>query len=1808
MITLRKTFKYEGNINTSPINNVVLEVSTPVFSFSKKNRNIVDYKKTEVKQNLNNRTYRIDLPIDFFLIESTKLNLTNFYKFNLHALSEKSNIDDYTFKIYTNVNDSFGNILRYMEGEALIVLKNNKKISNSFINNDFLLLNALIIKKLYNQIIAIDPSHSSLSKQNLINIINNISVQRGANIKITENKNVIDYIKDGLSKLNIKTPEKIISVIERDFNNLFDFPIFVPEIKRLEVAGNFIVISNSNITKEHFDFYKLSIEYSQKNSEIVLLSNDWSSSTFDLDNKTAEFSFTSMGRPISINNIVGLIRVKVKGFLGNTLWFKEFDSDDKNLQNLTIKVPLNLPEQIDNFSGIGKPNIMKKLRGQIVHMGIKNRSLKDITVIVQAKENENQNWIIIGSAKTDNSGNFTLDYPFGKYTQAQITSSLTPESPVAIQVDATNQNNQIISDNFLYLLITDENIISNNGDNEGDCGCNSLSSNTTAKRLPDDTDLIESDEYTQDIGGSCLNLTTPNRTLREYNYNAIVRTSDPDVAKYVLQKNDDGGKVVFKLEGVGKTLDRKTIGINNPIRWQDAPDAQKNLSLYQAVTIATGHILHYKTIFKADGYSLGDLLYSLPLAPGQKKQIVVFDSNHSFTGAESQSISQDEELDAELTNDRFITDFISGGVNEDLSGDSSASTSGIGAGLGAGVSYQGIGANLGVAGGVANSHSSASQNSSRNISQYFNEVLRQSIRQNSESFRKLNASVITTAKENQNYSATTEVVANHNHCHSLTMMYFEVLRHYAIYQELTSVEECVFVPLLMTNFTTENIHKWKDVLAQHLLPIHSNTYLYRPFLKRRSRYNYRRHPLLKAFDANERIKTNYERVDYPAEGESYADGEIEQIKGYFIMNINIPRPKTKYDRILSLPLAKKIETHREVDMIGTLDQGAWNVLKGLFGGGIVKYKNIEEEVYYTQKIFDAFMHLDPNYDRVPPAKCIRIMDFEPIRVPVEDSSGNTVNITTTGLNFFEDDMISEKLWTSYSKILRFDSVFKLLNAYFKGRLIAEWDTIFYQELLPDIFKEIVDSISIDTFNLDFSTNARYAGRNRRISVTFNSTGSDSRKRSELPLYIKIKSTNPDIIELKGHIKLNVVKTSINYTTAHFNGILYRGGYISDDLLDEVSLYIPQNSRDKKNPRKEDRYLVNTLLEHLNGNLEYYNKLLWRKLDRDRRYMLLDGFQIQIFNSFGNPIGYRSIASVVKNRLITIAGNSLVFPVAAGYKVSQSYITEKIGENVVQEISLFDHYKPLTPPQPYRISVPSKGVFMEAIQGACDACENVKENSSQDWEKFRADEPTPIAQIIPPTPTITDYKPTYKDFAPPLVSIQNAPNTPAPAEGLAALSDLLKNSSFKDITGLSQNQLNALETLKKSLETAKDFGEQASGLAKLTVGLDAIEKGKKSGVLSNEQAKEMAKKLADETLPKSDNERRENTKKDIELIEEMKEKGAIDSEKAKELNEAIVKKDKGITTATPETPKQDIFDLCIESHFNYTLPDNTIIDKWTNLESNQGIFIMDGFNIRKYTLTARHLQLLNDFKKYLIENGGKILAIIGRASNTSYNYKGKDGNLPLSVCRAAKVADFLDVDSEIVYGFGDKKPYRNLRGEQAFERNVTIVYSLPFPSPSTLPTPPGKNNTTGSKKWEILTYYTITGDIPVPEFPLLGIGVGYIMGELKDATSGEQKRFAITLGLANLGTAGGLNITTPVNAGSFSSFDTDRNYTFEDFDGTLATLTGIVAGLITAYSSITIRLLNSEGKITEFEMSGFEIGMIKDILLTAQVGYFFLLDD
>ena len=104
-------------------------------------------------------------------------------------------------------------------------------------------------------------------------------------------------------------------------------------------------------------------------------------------------------------------------------------------------------------------------------------------------------------------------------------------------------------------------------------------------------------------------------------------------------------------------------------------------------------------------------------------------------------------------------------------------------------------------------------------------------------------------------------------------------------------------------------------------------------------------------------------------------------------------------------------------------------------------------------------------------------------------------------------------------------------------------------------------------------------------MRLNVTGRASKKRNQLPFELKISINDDNLKKLKEYITFNVEDVTISYSTAHYNGVLYSGN-VNDDLFDDTSLYIPENSEEKRNPRKEDGYLVYKLIEHLKSNIEY----------------------------------------------------------------------------------------------------------------------------------------------------------------------------------------------------------------------------------------------------------------------------------------------------------------------------------------------------------------------------------------------------------------------------------------------------------------------------------------------------------------------------------------------------------------------------------------------------------------------------------------------
>lgn len=957
-----------------------------------------------------------------------------------------------------------------------------------------------------------------------------------------------------------------------------------------------------------------------------------------------------------------------------------------------------------------------------------------------------------------------------------------------------------------------------------DCACDA----TDTPRAPDHGDLLASQNvYSQDLNaGGCVKLAVPNRTLEEYSFYSLVRTTDPVLwgmkpkrkFRPPLSKAALGmaAEIAFGVSALDVKLDKSTpqvraraktpddrttddlrlvseayrsSGLISARAWRDTTDidavrksildrasalsedslrqalsdpdgftpvslmtAERRAALEdidtllttvaptmagrqsissgnqvgwdtaritaQAATIAHGHLLEFRQQWKADGYSLGDLLYSLPLAPGQKRRMVILDWDREEIGTREESRTFREDFSAGLSRNRDVAEIVNSTITESIKSGSSANTWGAGGGIGLGIPIGPGFLGIGVAGGAGGASSTAWQDSARNLAASMAQNLADRTQQASAAVRSQRATVVTSQQQGESVSVTSEIVANYNHCHATTIKYFEVLKHYRVDQMLASVQECLFVPLQMTRFDDLKALRWQDILQDRL----------------------RKPGLRPGFDAIHKIQTGYADADVPLG--RYADEPVLEVWGELRFELDFARPR--------LPA--------EGEDIKVYLASSWNFWDLIFGAGSAAqaYQTNIAGQALSDKIFAT---------ELAPRLAQTFCDNLQLQVTLVDGT------VLPPLN----------------------ADFTMVSQYWPGR---EHLVTFRINAFPAIRRSDIRGITVSN-NTEFAPNSRTILRFASISY---------RNSFQSFMLVPPRRANDDV-------------------RPSDNAFLSASAFTKDEEF---------------NPRAYDLQLRDDLLKHLNEHVENYHHLIWWLMDAGRRFMLLDGFVAP--NSGG-----RSVASVTENRIINIIGNSIVLPVAPGYMLDPTVLRD---DDTGRPVDLLGSYQPKIPIPPRRISVPTRGVHAEAVMGSCNSCEITDDNRFWRWEDEPInDDPTEIDTTNTSTrrQAPADTKPT--DFPAPVVAIQNAPDAPDPTS-LSAITALLgQQNLFKDISGLTENQANALGAFKQALQTANNFGKMAAAGAKAVHAqrnseriMKKISEARAKNLLQDDHAKQVAGKM------------------------------------------------------------------------------------------------------------------------------------------------------------------------------------------------------------------------------------------------------------------------------------------------------------------------------------------------------------------------------
>lgn len=256
---------------------------------------------------------------------------------------------------------------------------------------------------------------------------------------------------------------------------------------------------------------------------------------------------------------------------------------------------------------------------------------------------------------------------------------------------------------------------------------------------------------------------------------------------------------------------------------------------------ALGAVLTYRQSWFPQGLALGHLLHSLALAPGESTRIAMVDWTRRVRASTDEVTAQIEALSASMERMRAISEVTSAVAHEAQSGFSelnssatsnqSATTTGsaslsielkplagqleallTGGGLG-GVGTTSRGTSSATSTNTGWASSSASSTGDRTLNAQMMQNVADRTQQAANSSRNRRATAITESSQAESEKLSTRVVANYNHMHALTVLYFEVVQVYRVVLELARATPALFLPMKLVSFTQPTIRRFRHVIA-----------------------------------------------------------------------------------------------------------------------------------------------------------------------------------------------------------------------------------------------------------------------------------------------------------------------------------------------------------------------------------------------------------------------------------------------------------------------------------------------------------------------------------------------------------------------------------------------------------------------------------------------------------------------------------------------------------------------------------------------------------------------------------------------------------------------------------------------------------------------------------------------------------------------------------------------------------------------------------------------------------------------------------
>lgn len=323
------------------------------------------------------------------------------------------------------------------------------------------------------------------------------------------------------------------------------------------------------------------------------------------------------------------------------------------------------------------------------------------------------------------------------------------------------------------------------------------------KRVPDPSGAVAVDEPDSDditnspesfglnevnVDGTCC--LRPNTSLptRQYFFRQIVRATRPDKQSKLSTKTD--------------IMARSTMG-------GAVPFLGENPATYavRGAQPMLGFVNTYRIGWYPVGRSLGELLYSVALAPCEEVNLAFIDWTRTERDVRRDFSQSSERIAHELNHDRAIEETVDSVLTEEQSGSSASGGGGLSVDLGI-VSFGGGG------GGTTSSTSGRRELQADTVQEVSDRIV-----QRSSAVRSRRSTVVTTSSQRESERIQTRSVRNHNRNHAMTVQYFQVISSYEVKTEMVEEKPVLLVPYAIDNDIFDTIPSFAKFRANPSRPI-----------------------------------------------------------------------------------------------------------------------------------------------------------------------------------------------------------------------------------------------------------------------------------------------------------------------------------------------------------------------------------------------------------------------------------------------------------------------------------------------------------------------------------------------------------------------------------------------------------------------------------------------------------------------------------------------------------------------------------------------------------------------------------------------------------------------------------------------------------------------------------------------------------------------------------------------------------------------------------------------------------------------------